>query len=84
LYAGSADLMRRNLYNRVETVFPLLDYRVQQRALRILATCLRDNYGAWEMQPDGTYIRLSPNEGEDIIDSQYIFMHDSAGLDEMP
>ena len=35
---GSADLMRRNLLNRVEVVFPVLDPRIQWRALRILQT----------------------------------------------
>jgi polyphosphate kinase len=81
LYAGSADLMRRNLYNRVEVVFPLIDPRVQRRAMRILLTCLRDNYGAWELGADGIYQRLKPEADEPIYDSQYIFMQDSAGLD---
>ncbi len=81
LYAGSADLMRRNLYNRVETVYPILDPRLRQRVLRILATDLCNNALAWEMQPDGTYARITRSPEDDIIDSQYIFMQDSAGLD---
>lgn len=80
LYAGSADLMRRNLYNRVEVVFPILDKRLQERVLRILATDLRNNTHAWEMQPDGQYIRRTPPEGEEAIDSQDIFMQNSMGL----
>lgn len=84
LYLGSADLMRRNLYNRVETVFPVLDTRVRRRVMRILTTCLRDNTSAWIMQPDGSYLHRQPSPDEDIVDSQYIFMHNSAGLDEMP
>lgn len=82
LYLGSADLMRRNLHNRVETVYPILDTRVQGRILRILNTCLKDNYGTWLMQPDGQYIRLTPDPEEDVIDSQYIFINNSAGLEE--
>lgn len=82
LYAGSADLMRRNLYNRVEVVFPLIDTRVRKRVLRILATCLRDNYGAWELHSDDVYYRVLHAPDEPIYDSQYIFMQDSAGLDE--
>ncbi|MFW5696536.1 MAG: polyphosphate kinase 1 [Phototrophicaceae bacterium] len=81
LYAGSADLMRRNLYNRVETVYPILDPRLRQRVLRILATDLCNNALAWEMQPDGTYARITRSPEDDIIDSQYIFMQDSSGLD---
>ncbi len=81
LYAGSADLMRRNLYNRVETVFPIIDIRLRRKALRILATDLRSNTLVWEMQPDGKYTRITPDADEPLIDSQYIFMQDSAGLD---
>lgn len=84
LYAGSADLMRRNLYNRVETVFPILEERLRTKVLRILATDLRNNTHSWELQPDGTYERIYPADGEEIIDSQHIFMQDSAGLDILP
>jgi polyphosphate kinase len=81
VYAGSADLMRRNLYNRVETVYPILDPRLQRKAQRILATDLRCNTLAWEMDNTGDYHRVEPGEDEPLIDSQYIFMQDSAGLD---
>ena len=79
-YAGSADLMRRNLYNRVETVFPILDSRQQQKVRRILATDLCANQRVWIMQPDGTYRSTHLHEGEERIDSQKVFMRDSAGL----
>ncbi len=81
LYAGSADLMRRNLYNRVETVFPILDSRLRQKVRRILATDLCTNQRVWIMQPDGIYQRVQLQEGAEQIDSQQVFMHDSAGLD---
>ncbi|RMG85090.1 MAG: polyphosphate kinase 1 [Chloroflexi bacterium] len=83
-YLGSADLMRRNLYNRVEVVFPLLNPHLREKLLRLLATQLRDNVGAWEMQPDGSYIRRQPSEGEEIIDSQAIFTQNSFGLNLRP
>jgi polyphosphate kinase len=84
VYVGSADLMRRNLHNRVETVFPILDQRIRRRMLHILATNLRDNFGAWELMPDGRYQRLHPGPDENVIDSQYIFTNNSQGLEEMP
>ncbi|MCB9456839.1 MAG: polyphosphate kinase 1 [Anaerolineaceae bacterium] len=84
IYLGSADLMRRNLLNRVEVVFPILDTRIQNQILRILETNLSDNYLAWELQPDDTYYHLQPGEGEPVINSQAIFMEDSAGLDRLP
>lgn len=81
VYAGSADLMRRNLYNRVETVFPVLDPHLQRRVLRIMATDLSANVRTWELGPDETYQLIQPGPDEDLIDNQYVFMQDSFGLD---
>ncbi len=84
IYMGSADLMRRNLLNRVEVVFPVLDVNLQKRALRILATFLEDNVLAWRMETDGTYTRAAPAEDEQAFNCQEVFMLDSAGLKEIP
>lgn len=84
IYLGSADMMRRNLYNRVEVVFPVLDARTQEQVLRILATQLLDNEDAWELGADGTYRRLEPAPGEAPLRSQDIFMADSFGMNELP
>ncbi len=81
VYLGSADLMRRNLYNRVECVFPVLDERLQVQAYRILMTELADNQQSWEMKTSGEYVRLQPQPGETPVNSQEIFMHDSFGLE---
>lgn len=79
LYSGSADLMRRNLYNRVEVVWPVLDQRLQLRVLSVLKTGLADNQQAWELQRDGSYTLVSPQPGEAPVESQTIFMADSFG-----
>jgi len=76
--AGSADLMRRNLYNRVEVVFPILEERLRERLMRFLRTQLRDNTFAWELRPDAKYYRRQPNGV--AINSQDIFMRRSFGL----
>lgn len=70
VYAGSADLMPRNLNRRVEVLFPIEDPRLV-RYLRgeVLATYLVDNVKAHVMQPDATYVRRRP-EGESSINSQ--------------
>lgn len=81
LYLGSADIMRRNLYNRVEVVFPVLDPRLQQQALRIFETAMADNYNGWELGSDGHYTRLQPADSEPVIHSQDLFMEDSFGLE---
>lgn len=84
LYLGSADIMRRNLYNRVEVVFPILDSRIRMRVLRMLATQLLDNVGAWELHPDGNYQLRHPADDETPVDSQRIFTQNSWGLDLLP
>jgi polyphosphate kinase len=85
LYTGSADIMRRNLYNRVEVVFPILEPRLKGRILRVLATNLADNVGAWELRSDGEYYKIQPKEGEPLVNAHEIFMYtSSSGLDKMP
>ncbi|STX37158.1 polyphosphate kinase [Legionella feeleii] len=55
-YCSSADLMERNLYNRIEIMFPILDENCQKRIKQeIFKNYLRDNCNAWEMQADGSY-----------------------------
>ena len=71
VYMGSADLMPRNLNDRVEVVFPVDDPDII-RHIRddILETYLSDNVKARLMQPDGTYIRLAPSNKDKIISAQ--------------
>jgi polyphosphate kinase len=80
MYIGSADLMRRNLYNRVEIVAPVIDVRNQNRLMRILLTDLSSTEGAWEMTPDNGYVPVQSRRGEAPFDSQAAFMQDSFGL----
>ncbi len=68
---GSADLMPRNLYRRVETLFPV-DDDVIKRSIRdeILKVHLRDNVKARKMLPDGTYEPVSRKADEEPLNSQ--------------
>jgi polyphosphate kinase len=60
LYLGSADWMPRNLYERVEVVFPVLDSLLRQRVRQeILESYLADTAKARILQSDGEYIRAS-------------------------
>ncbi len=65
IYLGSADLMPRNLNRRVEVLFPVED-KPLIRHLRdeVLARYLADNTKARHMQPDGSYVRATPQPGE--------------------
>ncbi|HVV84626.1 MAG TPA: polyphosphate kinase 1 [Kofleriaceae bacterium] len=60
-YLGSADVMQRNLERRVEVVAPIEDPRLQAELRAFLDIQLNDQRGAWDMQPDGSYVqRLAP------------------------
>lgn len=55
-FCSSADLMERNLYNRIEVMFPILDENCQLRIKNeIIKNYLKDNSNTWEMQSNGTY-----------------------------
>jgi polyphosphate kinase len=58
-YLGSADAMQRNLEKRVEVLVPIEDARIQGELRHILDTQLSDQKGAWDMNPDGSYVKRS-------------------------
>jgi polyphosphate kinase len=75
VYLGSADLMPRNLNHRVEVVFPVENKdQIHYLRHRVLDTYLKDNARARYLQSDGSYIRIAPEAGKDIVDVQEKFM----------
>jgi polyphosphate kinase len=65
VYLGSADWMPRNLYERVETMFPLRDAWLRQRVKHeILDAYLADNWKSRLLQKDGSYIRVWQAQGK--------------------
>jgi polyphosphate kinase len=55
----------------VEVLYPVLDADVRERIIHsILEPQLRDTVNAWDEQPDGSYVRVQPREGEKPFDSQ--------------
>lgn len=62
-YIGSADLMYRNLYGRVEAIAPLLDRALKEKCWEILQLCLKDQRQTWDMNSNGEY---SQRKGVDI------------------
>jgi polyphosphate kinase len=57
IYIGSADLMPRNLDNRVELLTPVLDDALRADLVDTLDRCFADNTNAWDLQEDGTWVR---------------------------
>ncbi|MFT8888698.1 MAG: polyphosphate kinase 1 [Ethanoligenens sp.] len=72
VYLSSADWMTRNTERRVEVAIPVLDSRLAGRIMGIVDILLRDNVKARELQPDGSYVRVS-REGEDLNSQMYFY-----------
>jgi polyphosphate kinase len=69
-FIGSADLMKRNLESRVETVVPIETPALRQELRRIIDIQLADRRCAWDMRADGSYVQRRPRDGEDGRSSQ--------------
>ena len=64
VYAGSADWMPRNLFERCEVVFPVLDPQLRQRIRdEILGAYLADTAESRFLLPSGEYVRARNQTG---------------------
>lgn len=78
VFLSSADWMPRNLDRRVELLVPVTDPGCRRRALELLDTCLADNVKAWQLRPDGSYVRVSRPHGQRPIHSQTVLCERAA------
>ena len=69
IYLGSADWMPRNLYERVEVLFPIRDPLLMERIVKeILPAYLADNRKARILGADGIYRRAPrPERGKGLF-----------------
>lgn len=64
-FISSADWMGRNFFRRIEVATPITTPELKERVIREgLEMALEDNTQAWLMQPDGSYVRTQPQNGE--------------------
>jgi polyphosphate kinase len=85
VFVGSADWMPRNLFRRIEVVFPIEDGNLRERIIgEILRTSLADNTKARFLQPDGSYRRPDPAEEGKSCRSQSEFMTLAAPAEARP
>lgn len=76
IFLGSADWMQRNLYERVEVLFPLTDPQHCQRICNeILSSYLAETRKARMLGPDGTYSRSRAVRNGHGFSAQDHFMH---------
>jgi polyphosphate kinase len=68
---GSSDMMFRNLNERIEVLLSVPDPYLRHTILdNMLKIHLEDNVKARMLLPDGTYVRVKPKPGEQIVSSQ--------------
>lgn len=80
VWLGSADLMRRNLDHRIETLFPVQNECHKRWFVdHFLPAFLRDNQKARVLRADGTYARVRPAEGEEPFSAQAWFLSSLPG-----
>ncbi len=70
VYIASGDFLTRNTERRVEVGVRVRDPRLADQLDEMLQLQLDDNVNAREMQPDGSYAKVKPQEGQPRVDSQ--------------
>ncbi len=60
VFMGSADLMGRNLYRRVECMVPLLDASCRREVQEVLELTWADRRQSWKLEASAAWRRLDP------------------------
>ncbi|WP_237113312.1 polyphosphate kinase 1 [Pseudohongiella spirulinae] len=68
LYCSSADWMERNLQRRIEIAFPILKKKWVQRILSEMEMHIQDLNQSWELQSDGSYLKLDQLDAGETAD----------------
>jgi polyphosphate kinase len=75
VYIGSADLMPRNLYNRVELVTPVRDAKLVAELEDVLDRCFADNTNAWDLDSEGAWTRRHPDSEPRNVQRELLERH---------
>lgn len=71
VFISSADFMGRNFFSRIETATPITQTDLKKRVLEEgLLLPLADNVNAWQMDGNGVYHTVSPEDNQEKIGLQ--------------
>jgi polyphosphate kinase len=84
VFIGSADLMPRNLYNRVELVSPVDDPVIRADLLDVLDRSLADNTNSWVLGPDGVWTRRIADGAARNVQRELIGLHEARAAESAP
>ena len=74
VYIASGDLMPRNLNRRVEAMMPIENPTVHRQIIdQIMMANINDKANSWQLQADGSYVRLAHGE-DDAFSAHRFFM----------
>ncbi len=75
VYAGSGDIMTRNMFKRIECLFPIEDPDIKERIVGdILPAMLRDNQFSNILHPNGAYYKTEDMKKSEQFSCQRYFM----------
>lgn len=84
IFCGSADWMPRNIYERCEVLFPVLEPRLVKRLQEeILEAYLKDNMKARMLLPNGCYVRV-PKTGPGFSAQDHLMAVAAEETEEIP
>jgi polyphosphate kinase len=79
-FCSSADWMDRNFFRRTETCFPIRQRPLKDRLKADLELFLADNTQAWDMNGDGSYDKLRPDNEPPVSAQQTLLAELSANV----
>lgn len=77
MFLSSADMMTRNMENRIEILFPVYEAKIKAEIKHILLIALKDNVKAREQDNEGKYAYVKRKEGEQETNSQLILYNEA-------
>ena len=82
-FIGSADIMHRNLDNRVEVITPIEQPNLKRYLQFVLFVSLKDNSNRWILKADGTYIKQNASNNN-IYTHEILMRHTSSFREPIP